>query len=178
MLVVMRLPSINESSHHVQGTLQFMAIQILENIAYHSVPGYQLVNHETKHDLESLVWVAYYALYSKAWHNAENSEQRGVIERFFEADFGHVPAQRIYAQRSLVACRRFRTNAEMHQYFYQDDMRVVGDLLGLVEAQNRLPASDDVGAAVQQLNAMTCVKVKKRLNDTLRSIEAERRARR
>ena len=154
-----------------------MAIEILENVAYQSVPGYQLVKHETKHDLESLVWVAYYALYRKAWHNTEDSDQRKVIEQFFKIDFGLVPARQIYAQRSLVASRRFKTNAEIHQHFHQDDMRVVDDLLAMVEAQNRLPVSDDVGAAVQQLNAMTCVKVKKRLEDTMRSIEAERRAR-
>ena len=67
-----------------------MAIEMLENLVNQSAPGYQPIKHETKHDLESLVWVAYYALYRKAWHNAANSDERRTIEGFFKGDFGLV----------------------------------------------------------------------------------------
>ena len=153
-----------------------MAIQILENIAHHSVPGYQLVNHETKHDLESLVWVTYYALYRKAWYKAENSDQRKVIEGSFKDDFGLVPARQIVAKRYSITVAGFRAVPEMHQYFHPDDMRVVGDLLRLVEAQNRYVNPEDIGATGQELNAMTCIKVKKCLDDSLQSIQARRGA--
>ena len=115
-----------------------MAIDILRDITVQSLPGYQPVKHETKHDLESLVWVVYFALYRKAW-TTTRVELRNALEEHFKSDFGLVPVDQIHQRRRFVAVERFRKE-QMENYFDLHDMALLEALLVKVDGQN--PALD------------------------------------
>ena len=71
-----------------------MAIAILENCIKQRKAGYVAVRHDTHHDLESLIWVAEYALFHRAYQAVlklpKNDAKRQEIATLFQKEFGHL----------------------------------------------------------------------------------------
>ena len=67
----------------------------------------KLVAHGTKHGLESLVWVAKYALYRRAWEKAKRHPSTDIrlteVEDAFKSDFGMVKADRVLERRIIIS---------------------------------------------------------------------------
>lgn len=87
--------------------MQFMSIAILENCINHKKAGYVPVRHATHHDLESVVWVAEYALFRRAYLGVlklpEKNEIRTQVEELFRKEFGRVTPEDISITRSATA---------------------------------------------------------------------------
>ncbi|GJE89829.1 hypothetical protein PsYK624_059380 [Phanerochaete sordida] len=102
------------------GTLQFMAIDILRNVAafYDDLQAAQLVEHEVKHDLESLIWVADYALYRRAFERVKDlpqkDEGRVGVETALKTDYGQLNVRSIRNARrnAYTAARRGRSELQ------------------------------------------------------------------
>ena len=142
----------------VQGTMQFMAIDVLQNvIAYAKVQERQRrgirtapadqIQRGVKHDLESLVWVAEYAVYRRAYEKAK--EFRGDDLRFnniqdiMKREFGQVTAEKIKAQRVSTYSAAFGQDSGPDSIYGVVERPLHGimrALLKKVQIQNMVPA--------------------------------------
>ncbi|TDL20615.1 hypothetical protein BD410DRAFT_899351 [Rickenella mellea] len=83
----------------MSGTVQFMAVEILDGIIYHST-----VTHHAHHDIESFIWVLCYSISRQmdevSRRSQQPSELRKSIRSFFFSRFGRVDLDAILNSRS------------------------------------------------------------------------------
>ena len=91
-----------------QGTLQFMAIYILDRLE-RSKP----VIHTVEHDIESFIWSMVYAILRKllAAQDAPSDEKKS-IDAIFRESFGRLDITKIYQSRMTLAPFLFLTGSE------------------------------------------------------------------
>ncbi|GJE89840.1 hypothetical protein PsYK624_059500 [Phanerochaete sordida] len=144
------------------GTLQFMAIDLLRNVVSYygqlfaagtSTDAAPTIStqHEVKHDLESLIWVADYALYRRAFERTKNlpskDPARGGVQRALKQDFGHTKATQIVQARSAMMLPTFWLDFERQHVLAQIEEPLGAILLVLmtqVLAQNTGTAAQGV----------------------------------
>ncbi|KIP06273.1 hypothetical protein PHLGIDRAFT_128399 [Phlebiopsis gigantea 11061_1 CR5-6] len=156
-VTVMRTTSWHEEVDDRQGpemtgTLQFMAIAMLENCVRHKKQGYVPVPHATHHDLESVVWVAEYVLFRRAYRNAlelpEKDELRKEVVRLFQEEFGRLNPGAILRSRS--ATKEWDTTSGARQLVElrcvdEQLLELLPKLVPAVKEQYPAPNSDNLG---------------------------------
>ena len=116
-----------------------MAIDMLDNIVQYAVhkDATLLTPHMTKHDLESVAWVALYSLYQRAYKDMQS--QPGVdpafqeVEKCMKEEFGII----VVAKRLLYRRRLFPFKLETMLPHITPDLRELAeDLCTLIDLQN------------------------------------------
>ncbi|GJE88010.1 hypothetical protein PsYK624_040930 [Phanerochaete sordida] len=106
-------------------------------------PSPRHFDHAIHHDLESLIWVATYSLYRRAYEvarhplsGADELEQE-VVEDALNADFGNADAAVVTLRRQAMASRGLSGLYSMLHYFDAPLRDFVLGLMDRVHAQNR-----------------------------------------
>ncbi|KIP10508.1 hypothetical protein PHLGIDRAFT_125539 [Phlebiopsis gigantea 11061_1 CR5-6] len=127
----------------IAGTLQFMAIEMLENCSNYMPgvgypPKYEPFKRMVRHELESLVWVAEYALFRKAHqavtHLPSTHATRKEVEDAFAEEFGCNIASKLVKQRRQTA---FSPREKISPYLDEALQEFIPALMGLVKHQNQ-----------------------------------------
>ncbi|KIP10530.1 hypothetical protein PHLGIDRAFT_232840 [Phlebiopsis gigantea 11061_1 CR5-6] len=136
------------SGPEMTGTLQFMAIDMLDNCTTytHGVgcpPTYEPVKRAVRHELESLVWVAEYALFRKAHqavaHLSSSHADRKEVETAFAEEFGcNVPSRLVKQRRQTAILPRAPHGPQQKITPYLDEplRQLIPALMGIVKSQN------------------------------------------
>lgn len=122
-----------------------MSIDILRNyISSKLSPPVPFTPHATRHDLESLIWVAIYCLYRKIYqsfsHLAEDDPKRRAITGAFTAEFGEVTARGIQKCRKNMMLNPEDSSLPVVLPFMEPVLgKLTEELLVMVRYQNDLP---------------------------------------
>lgn len=129
----------------VQGTVQFMSLNrlafLLKFIDNRHMNGPPISAHDTKDDLESVFWVAVYALYRRAYQKNQKE-----LANDFKWEFGHASVEDTYRGRraflSAISYEPTSTKAEgtsfwrMVKHFDSELVELVPLMAQLVSGQN------------------------------------------
>lgn len=131
------------------------------------------------HDLESLIWVAAYSLYRRAYEIANYSASgydithQEIIEDALNADFGNSDVVITESRRKAMASRGLSGLYNVLPYFDEELRDFVLGLMDIVHAHNRnvlpsLPRADGGSSMAQaQVELLTCESFRRYLTSYL-----------
>lgn len=123
-----------------QGTLQFMAVDLLDVIISQAqmAPGtYNVFKQQPYHDLESIVWVFSYIQLRKMLSEAglkkkEFGRERALLNGIFRRVFGKVNVVDIREQRRLLAALEWVDNEALNPFLHKHLSEKLGALIGIL----------------------------------------------
>ncbi|EKM56037.1 uncharacterized protein PHACADRAFT_29005 [Phanerochaete carnosa HHB-10118-sp] len=152
-------------------TTWFAALETLKNLkaASHAPRSSQPTGtvHHIHHDLESLIWVATYSLYQRAYEismypqSGWDVSHQEVIEDALNTDFGNSDAGTVESRRKAMASRGLSGLYSVLRYFDDELRDFVLGLMDLVHAQNRndlpaLPHTATSSVPQMEVEVLTC----------------------